>query len=515
MKRIAAITALLVATSAVALAGLGAGEEGGVYKVRAIFDNASFVIPGEDVKIAGVRVGAIDAVDVTDDFKAAVTLSIEEPAYQDFRRDAQCIIRPQSLIGEKFVECEPTQKRAAGSEPPPPLERIEDGEGEGEYLLPVENTKRSVDLDLLNTVYRRPYAERFTIILNELGVGLAGRGDDLNDVIERAAPALTELDEVLEILARQNRTLRALAADSDRALAPLARDRESVSGFIENASEVAQATAERREALQASIERLPRFLRELRPTMARLEGLTEEATPVLTDLHSVAPEVNAFIQDLGPFSQAAIPALDELGDAARVGGPALREALPITRDLRDAAKPLRPVADLLGKILTSVDKQRGFQRILDYIYFQVAAVNGFDSFGHYLRAALLVNTCSSYTTVPVPGCLANFSRSRASASASAADMPRDPYLERVRRILAGESVEQVLGERRATKNRRELERMSRAVREQRESTDPIQPAPAGGAPTATEPGGAAPAPPAGGGDEEVDTLLDYLFGGPE
>ena len=87
--------------------------------MRAIFDNAGFVIPGEDVKIAGVKVGKIDSLDVTPDFKAAVVLDITEPGYQDFRSDASCIVRPQNLIGERFVECKPTQ-RALGRPPQPP-----------------------------------------------------------------------------------------------------------------------------------------------------------------------------------------------------------------------------------------------------------------------------------------------------------------------------------------------------------------------------------------------------------
>ena len=53
--------------------------------MRAIFDNAGFAIPGEDVKVAGVKVGKIDSLDVTDDFKAVVVLNIQEKAYQDFR----------------------------------------------------------------------------------------------------------------------------------------------------------------------------------------------------------------------------------------------------------------------------------------------------------------------------------------------------------------------------------------------------------------------------------------------
>ena len=99
--------------------------------MRAIFDNAGFVIPGEDVKIAGVKVGKIASIDVTADFKAAVVLEITEPGYQDFRRDASCIVRPQNLIGERFVECKPTQARSANAEAPPELKLIERRPGQG------------------------------------------------------------------------------------------------------------------------------------------------------------------------------------------------------------------------------------------------------------------------------------------------------------------------------------------------------------------------------------------------
>ena len=40
------------------------------------------------MKVAGVKVGKIDALDVTEDHKAAVVLDIADPGYQDFREDA-------------------------------------------------------------------------------------------------------------------------------------------------------------------------------------------------------------------------------------------------------------------------------------------------------------------------------------------------------------------------------------------------------------------------------------------
>ena len=91
MRILVPILLVVVVAVAVVLATRD-GEE--PYKVRAIFDNAGFVIPGEDVKVAGVKVGKIDSLDVTKDFKAVVVLDIEDEAYQDFRRDAECMIRP-------------------------------------------------------------------------------------------------------------------------------------------------------------------------------------------------------------------------------------------------------------------------------------------------------------------------------------------------------------------------------------------------------------------------------------
>src|SRR3954452_10891024 len=221
MRRILGIALTLCACAAGLLLATGASDGGGSgYKVRAIFDNAFSVIPGEDVKVAGVKVGKIDSMDVTPDKKAAVVLKITDPAFQDFRSDAQCIIRPQSLIGEKFVECTVTQPKPQGAQKAPALHKIDKGPGEGQYLLPVERTSRPVDIDLVNNVLRLPYRERLRIILNEFGTAVAGRGAELRAAIRRADPALEQTDRVLAILAEQNQVLANLARDSDRSLAP-------------------------------------------------------------------------------------------------------------------------------------------------------------------------------------------------------------------------------------------------------------------------------------------------------
>jgi phospholipid/cholesterol/gamma-HCH transport system substrate-binding protein len=534
MRTAVPVAAVLIVAALAALFVV-AREEDDAYRVRAIFDNAGFIIPGEDVKVAGVKVGSIDEVEVTPDFKAAVVLKIDDPGYQDFRADAQCIVRPQSLIGEKFVECQPTREHAVGAEPPGKLRKIEQGPGEGQYLLPVENTSKSVDLDLINDIMREPQRARLSIILNELGVGLAGRGDDLNDVIRRANPALKEVDQVLRLLARQNRQLEQLAVDSDTIMAPLARERAHVSSAIANSAAVAAATAEERVDLEASIERLPRFLRELRPTMVRLGALSDAMTPVISDLGDVAPDINRFLLELGPFSQAGIPALDSLGEASKIGTPAIEASLPVIKDLRTLASTARPVGKSLAQVLSSFQRSDGIERLMDYLFFQATAVNGFDSFGHYLRAGLIVNQCTTYAVDPTTGCSANFRKASASASVAGADsMPRDSVLAWTARMLQGLDPQKPASANRRDKPSKRARKQARK-HTQRNGPGPRagRPRPRGGtpgtSPSPTAPGAqpvptgpaatpqpSAPAPAAtpapSGGDSAVDPLLDYLFG---
>ena len=192
-------------------------------------------------------------------------------------------IRPQSLIGERFVDCKPTQPRAPGSPPPPELEEIPDGEpGEGQRLLPLENNGKAVDLDLIQNINRAPYRDRFRIILNELGAGLAARGDDLGAVIDRANPALRQTDRVLKILADQSDQLdRARRQRRHRARAAGPTTATAITGFITNARIAGEATAERGDDLEAQLQKFPATLREVRLTMTKLKDFADQGTPLM------------------------------------------------------------------------------------------------------------------------------------------------------------------------------------------------------------------------------------------
>jgi phospholipid/cholesterol/gamma-HCH transport system substrate-binding protein len=434
MRRIGLILAGVAAFAALIASGAMAGDgstDG--YEVRAIFDNGAFLVPGEEVRVAGATVGTVSDVDVTgtdeavhedgspEPGKAVVVLRIDDAGFRDFRTDASCLIRPQSLIGEKYVECEPSQPRAPGSEPPPPLELIADGEpGEGERFLPLEQNGKAVDLDLVNNIMREPYPDRFRLILNDLGAGLAARGEDLAEIVERANPALRETDEVLAILARQNRQLADLARDGARVLGPLARDRSSISGFINNADTVAAASAERGADIEAGFQRLPGALREVRSTMTQLRNFSDQATPVFSDLGDAAPSLNRATRALGPFASAGTGALTTLGDAAAEAQDPLIASDPVVVDIRELAKSGKPATKNLARLLRSLRKTEGFKFLTQLIYFTSGSINSFDSYGHFLRALLPTNNCVDYELVPEPGCDSNFNRATTAASPAAA-----------------------------------------------------------------------------------------------
>ena len=419
MKRLIAIFAACCVALALIVVATGSGDDGS-YRVRAIFNNAAFVIPGMDVKIAGVRVGAIESLDLTDDNKAAVVLNIENPDYHDFRENAFCRIRPQSLIGERYVDCRPEEPLPAGMTQPALLQPISSGAGEGEYLLPSSRTATSVDIDLINNVMRLPFRERFTIILNEFGTALAGYGAELNAALKVTDPALKEFGDVLGILARQNKELGALAENGSKVVTSLASERTRISGFINSSGYTAEATAEESASFTENLQKFPGFLQQLRPTMNDLASFSRNATPVFTDLNRAADSINTFTLGAPAFNEAGIPALESLGDTADVGGPALVSSLPLVQKLGPLGANAKPAVTDLAALLNSLKKNGGIEQLMTVIYNTTGSMNGFDEYGHYVRARLTTTSCQSFRIKNDINCNANFVLGSGSGNASAA-----------------------------------------------------------------------------------------------
>jgi len=428
MRRVAAIAVPLALAVAVivVVASSASGGAGGSYAVRAIFDDASFAVQGEEVRIAGAPVGSIAGLGVTPEKKAAVTLDINNSGFTPFHANATCTIRPQSLIGEEYVDCNPGTSASA------PLRRIEHGPGAGTHLLPVTRTSSPVDFDLVQNIYQQPVRQQLSILIDELGTGLAARGSDLNAVIHRANPALGDTDRVIKILARQNRALAQLADDSDVVLAPLARERRAIADFVVQANRTSVASAARSADIAQSFALFPSFLRQLRPLMVDLGALSDQGTPLMTELGQSAEGLNQEFTNLTPFAKVARPALINLGAASKQSQPALVATIPLARQLRSLGGAAAPDAALLDRLTASIDRTGGIEQLMKVLFYGTAASNGFDSFGHYVREQLLVNSCTSYATSAVTGCSSNFQNGADAAdSASVSELQRTAGSDRL------------------------------------------------------------------------------------
>jgi ABC-type transporter Mla subunit MlaD len=438
MRRLALIALVLVAVAVAAAVASASGSSGsGTYRVRAIFDDASFAVAGEQVRVAGAPVGSIASLEVTHDKQAAVTLEIDDARFTPFHANATCAIRPQSLIGEMYVDCIP------GTAAAPALKRIRRGPGAGTYYLPVVRTHSPVDFDIAQNIYREPVAERLAIILNELGTGLAARGSDLNAVIHRADPALANTDQVLKILASQNHALAKLATDSATVLTPLARQRRALADFIVQANTTAVASAARAKDISRSIQLLPAFLRQLKPLMVDLGTLADQGTPVASELNASASALGREFTELTPFAKAARTSLIALGGAADKSQGPLLATLPLDRQLQQLGNQAAPAATLLDRLTASLNKSGAIGQLMALLFYGTNAANGFDSLGHYVRDELLVSNCTGYAISPVTGCSANFvkgaSASAASDTASRPSLPKGSQ-QLLKAALAGRAV---------------------------------------------------------------------------
>jgi ABC-type transporter Mla subunit MlaD len=426
MRRLATIfLTLLVAIGGTAVIASSSPGKARIYEVRAIFDDAAFAVAGEDVRVAGAPVGSIQSLDVctkascpvgSPPNKAAVTITIDNPNFAPFYANAHCAIRPQSLIGEKYVDCQP------GTSSSPPLKKINSGAGAGTYLLPLANTSSPVDSDIVQDISQQPIRQRFALILDELGTGLAARGSDLNAVIHRANPALGQTDKVLQILARQNRVLARLASDSNAVLAPLARAKRQLADFVVQANTTSVASAARASDIARSFQLFPSFLRRLRPLVADLGKLADQGTPLMASLAQSAAAVSRQFENLAPFAKAARPALIELGNESQKSQPALVATIPLARRLDRLGTQAKPTATSLDRLTSSLDRTGAIEYLMSLLFYGVSATNAFDSIGHFARSEPMVGGCASYVKHAVPGCSANFGAG-ASAAAMAAVGP--------------------------------------------------------------------------------------------
>ncbi len=409
MRRILTSAAVLLATGAFLLVSLGSssGPAGDTYKIE--LDNAFGLVTGADFKVSGAKAGTIEAIRLDRrTLHAVITVSVSAKGFGSFHSDAFCQSRPESLIGEYFLDCDP----GSGGRVLPPGSTI-----------PVTHTQSTIPLDLVQNVFRLPYAQRLSIIINELGAAVASRSEDLQSALERADPAITETDNLLALLANDGHTIRDLNSRADRVIAVLANNHREVQRFLVQADRISTDSATQASNIQRTWNQLPGFLEQLRPAMAKLAAASDAQDPEFEHLNTAASNLHRLFVDLVPFSRESLPSLQSLGSASITGKSAVHAATPTVAHLNQFARPTPELAQNLAIVLEALDLRTrnpaigggaveadprspdggkgytGLEALLQYVFNITNAVDYFGPYGHLLAADLETNSvCGNYAT---------------------------------------------------------------------------------------------------------------------
>ncbi|MDQ6834840.1 MAG: MlaD family protein [Actinomycetota bacterium] len=401
MRRLGAIAAAVTALGMGAMVVTGSVARGGSDATFAvIFDDARGLVPGQLVKIAGAQAGTIQRVTVTPGFKARIVATVSSQ-FLPFHRDATCSIRPQGLIGENYVECDPgsaaTSPLPASNGQPP--------------TVPVSHTTEPVSLLDLFGIFNAPTRQRLTVLINELGISTAARGQDINQILRRANPTLGLARQVIRILSGQRGQLAAIVDATNKLAANGAGHTAALQRFLDRAAGLSARTAGHSGSLAQAVRRLPGMLAVTQPALRQLDTVAVDGTPLVRQIHAAVPALDRVASDLGPFVSAARPGLAQLGAAVSHTLPALRASGPLLRTLRRYGDRSRTGTLLSARLFANLERHGFAENFLSVAYYIGASLARFDATSHML-AILLVSpnngACGNYATTPVPGCSAHY-----------------------------------------------------------------------------------------------------------
>jgi phospholipid/cholesterol/gamma-HCH transport system substrate-binding protein len=264
VKLVAFIVVTVLATGLLA-ATIGNLRFGGTTSYDALFTDATGLLKGDDVRIAGVRVGEVDGVAVArhgDRSVARVTFNVDSDRPVAVSTRAQ--IRYRNLVGQRYVA-------------------LSEGAGSGRVLsehgtIPLRQTQPALDLTVLFNGFKPLFAalnpQDVNAFAMEIIKTLQGEAGDVNSLLGHTASltstladrdavigrTIDNLNAVLGTVDERGKQLSTLISELQRFVSGLATDREAIGASLTNIANLADATAglvqEGRPAIRADVKEL-------------------------------------------------------------------------------------------------------------------------------------------------------------------------------------------------------------------------------------------------------------------
>jgi phospholipid/cholesterol/gamma-HCH transport system substrate-binding protein len=316
---------LIVGTAFIAILLLD--PEGGDYRVVARFESASQLVDGNEVLVAGRRVGTVTDIRLAGDGQAEAVLRIDEPKFAPLRRGTEAIIRQASLAGvaNRYV----LLRLPPSTAPPLP----EGG------VIPATDTESAVDLDAIFNTFDAKARRSLQGVVAGSKRMFRGRSRTARDSLLYLNPALAASERLVSELETDTVALERFLGASASLMTDVASEREHLGPLVADLGETTAAVRSQRPELGRALEALPGVLRRANSTFVNLRAALDDADPL--------------VDAARPAARALTPLARELRTTTRVARPALRDLSALARsprggrddDLVDVLRRLPPVRD--------------------------------------------------------------------------------------------------------------------------------------------------------------------------
>jgi phospholipid/cholesterol/gamma-HCH transport system substrate-binding protein len=305
--RIAAVTAVVVAVVAVAVILL---SNGSTYQVHAIFQNASQIVTGDQVEVAGAPIGTVSSLALTRTGQADLTLNITNPNYDPLRQGTQATVRELSLSGiaSRYVDIRPGPVTGSAIK--------------SNGMIPTTDTTSEVDLDQIFNTLNGPTLKGLQDVFQGSASQYKGSGKLAQAALQYLNPAVASSSMLFRELNRNNGSnFTHFVVKTSKLVSDLATRSSDLTGLVSHLSTTTNALAAQRTNLAASLQRLPGFMRLANTTFVNLRSALDQLKPLVDDSKPVAPKLQKLLVQLRPLARNSVPTINDLSNIISRPGP--------------------------------------------------------------------------------------------------------------------------------------------------------------------------------------------------
>ncbi len=282
---------------------------GGGDTYYAAFSEAGGLKANDEVRVAGVRVGKVQSVDLDGDH---VRVKFKVDGAVDFGADTGADIKVKTLLGAMYLSLEPagSGQLEEGSEIPvsrttSPYDVVDAFSGLADTSERIDTDQLAGSLDTLASLMKNTPEEFQGALrgMSALSQNIAARDEQLNEL-------LTNMEKVSGVLADRNGDLITLMKDGDKLFRALVARREAVHNLLVATSQLSrELTAlvkQTRADLKPALDHLDSVVDMLRKNQENLDNSLRLLGPfyrVFASTLGTGPWFDTFIQNLPPVPQ--------------------------------------------------------------------------------------------------------------------------------------------------------------------------------------------------------------------